>query len=78
VPSLKPGVAAEGAELWVLRDDPINEPEHFVQNAADACCRRLAFAVGEHDGKANDRAALRQVEAAAPVLGANADATSTI
>ena len=48
---LTPGGAADGAELWVLRDDPIEELNRFVQNSSDQMLHRLAFAVGEKDGR---------------------------
>ncbi len=50
-PTLKPGGSPDGAELWVLRDDPIEELNRFVQNADDQMLHRLAFAVGEKDGQ---------------------------
>ena len=43
--------AADGAELWVLRDDPVEELNRFVQNSDDQMLHRLAFAVGEKDGR---------------------------
>ncbi len=48
---LTAGGAAEGAELWVLRDDPVGELNRFVQNSDDQMLHRLAFAVGEKDGR---------------------------
>jgi hypothetical protein len=46
-PTLKPGGSPDGAELWVLRDDPVEELNRFIQNADDQLLHRLAFAVGE-------------------------------
>ncbi len=43
--SLRAGGAAEGAELWVLRDNAIEELNRFVQNADDQVLNRLRFAV---------------------------------
>jgi hypothetical protein len=71
-PSLKPGGAPEGAELWVLRDDPVNELNRFVQNADDQMLQRLAFAVGEHDGEHTIVVRVRQSKLAPPVLVLNA------
>ncbi len=43
--------AADGAELWVLRDDPVEELNRFVQNSDDQMLHRLAFAVGKKDSR---------------------------
>ena len=48
---LTPGGSADGAELWVLHDDPVAELNRFVQNSDDQMLHRLAFAVGEKDGR---------------------------
>ena len=48
---LTAGGSADGAELWVLRDDAVAELNRFVQNADDQMLHRLAFAVGEKDGR---------------------------
>ncbi|HVS36482.1 MAG TPA: hypothetical protein VMS17_13035, partial [Gemmataceae bacterium] len=48
---LTTGGAADGAELWVLRDDAVEELNRFVQNSDDQMLHRLAFAVGEKDGR---------------------------
>ncbi len=50
-PTLKPGGSPDGAELWVLRDNPVEELNRFVQNADGQILHRLAFAVGEKDGE---------------------------
>jgi hypothetical protein len=68
VPSLKPGGPPEGAELWVLRDDPIEELNRFVQAADDQMLQRLAFAVGEHGGQTSIVLRVRQSKQAPPVL----------
>jgi hypothetical protein len=39
------------AELWVLRDRPIEKLEALVHGAADDVLSQLAFAVGERDGQ---------------------------
>jgi cellulose synthase operon protein C len=44
--SLRPAGSADGAELWILRDDAATELNRFVQNADDVMLQRLAFAVG--------------------------------
>ncbi|MBY0231544.1 MAG: hypothetical protein K2W96_19840 [Gemmataceae bacterium] len=51
VPSLRSGGSTDGAEMWVLRDDPVAELNRFVQNNNDQDLQRLAFAVGEKGGK---------------------------
>jgi hypothetical protein len=43
--SLTPAGSTDGAELWVLRDEPVTELNRFVQNADDSMLHRLAFAV---------------------------------
>ena len=50
-PRLRPAGPAEGAELWVLRGEAIDELNRFVQNAEDSLLARLAFAIGEKDGQ---------------------------
>ena len=50
-PRLRPAGPAEGAELWVLRGEAIDELNRFVQNAEDALLARLAFAIGEKNGQ---------------------------
>jgi hypothetical protein len=67
-PSLKPGGSPDGAELWVLRDKPIEELNRFVQNADDQLLQRLAFAVGEKDGKTTIVVRVRQAKQQPPVL----------
>jgi hypothetical protein len=67
-PSLRAGGSAEGAELWVLREDPINELNRFVQNATDDMLQRLAFAVGQHGDEKVIVLRTRQSKHAAPVL----------
>jgi hypothetical protein len=68
VPSLKPGGSPDGAELWVLRDDPIEELNYFVQNANDDLLQRLAFAVGELNGRKAIVVRVRQSKQQPPVL----------
>jgi hypothetical protein len=74
-PSLKPGGPGDMGELWVLRDDPINELNRFVQNADDQLLHRLAFAVGStRGGKTTIVLRVRQARQAPPVLVLNAQA----
>jgi hypothetical protein len=49
--SLRSAGPADGAELWVLRDDAVTELNRFVQNADDSMLHRLAFAVGDNGDK---------------------------
>jgi hypothetical protein len=67
-PSLKPGGPPEGAEFWVLRGDPVAELNRFVQNADDNLLQRLAFSVGELDGKKTIVVRVRQSKQQPPVL----------
>ncbi len=50
-PRLRQAGPADGAELWVLRGEVIEELNRFVQNAEDQLLARLAFAVGEKNGQ---------------------------
>src|SRR5262249_6714789 len=43
-PRLRQAGPADGAELWVLRGEAIDELNRFVQNAEDQLLTRLAFA----------------------------------
>jgi hypothetical protein len=68
-PSLRPGGSTDGAELWVLRDNPIDELNRFVQAADDQMLQRLAFAVGgKEDGKKTIVVRVRQSKQPPPVL----------
>jgi hypothetical protein len=73
-PRLKPGGSADGAELWVLRDDPVKELNRFVQNADDQMLHRLQFAVGERDGKKTVVLRVLQSKLQPPVLVLKAEA----
>jgi len=66
--SLRAGGSPDGAELWVLRDNPIEELNRFVQNADDQLLQRLAFAVGETEGKKTIVVRVRQSRQSPPVL----------
>jgi hypothetical protein len=50
-PRLQQAGPAEGAELWVLRGQAIDELNRFVQNVEDQLLARLAFAIGEKNGQ---------------------------
>ncbi|MFQ3592907.1 MAG: hypothetical protein SNJ82_06915 [Gemmataceae bacterium] len=69
--SLRAGGTPEGAELWVLRDDPINELNSFVQNANDEILQRLAFAVGQRGNETLILLRTRQSKLPPPVLVLN-------
>jgi len=51
VPRLRRSGPADGAELWVVRGEAIEELNRFVQNAEDQLLARLAFAVGAKNGQ---------------------------
>jgi hypothetical protein len=72
-PTLSPGGPTDGAELWVLRDG-VEELNRFVQNADDHLLGRLAFAVGERDGRTTVVVRVRQSRQTPPVLVLRADA----
>jgi hypothetical protein len=67
-PTLKSGGSPDGAELWVLRDNPIEELNRFVQNASDDMLQRLAFAVGEKKGQKTIVVRIRQSKQSPPEL----------
>jgi hypothetical protein len=66
--TLARGGTTEAAELWVLRDDPVNELNNLVQNADDQLLGRLSFAVGEHNGKKTIVLRVRPSKLPPPVL----------
>jgi hypothetical protein len=45
------GGSADAAELWVLRENPVDQLDELVRGADDQLLARLAFAVGEKDGE---------------------------
>jgi hypothetical protein len=45
------GGSGEIAEMWVLHDDPVNQLDELIRNADDHLLSRLAFAVGEQNGR---------------------------
>ena len=67
-PTLRSGGTPEGAELWELRDDPVNELNRFVQNAHDELLQRLAFAVGQRGSQTVILLRARQSKLTPPVL----------
>ena len=66
--SLRSNGAAEGGELWVLRDEPVETLNRFVQNADDQLLHRLAFAVGSHDGRATIVLRARHSKSPPPIV----------
>jgi hypothetical protein len=73
-PRLRPAGPAEGAELWVLRGNAIDELNRFVQNAEDQLLARLAFAVGEKNGQTIVVLRVRQSRLPPPILVLPAEA----
>jgi hypothetical protein len=51
VPRLTAGGPGDGAELWVLHENAVEELNRFVQASDDQLLHRLAFAVGQRDGR---------------------------
>jgi hypothetical protein len=73
-PRLRQAGPSDGAELWVLRGDAIDELNRFVQNAEDQLLNRLAFAVGEKNGQRIVVLRVRQSKLPPPVLVLPAEA----
>jgi cellulose synthase operon protein C len=73
-PRLRQAGPADGAELWVLRGEAIDELNRFVQNAEDQLLNRLAFAVGEKNGQTLVVLRVRQSKLPPPVLVLPAEA----
>ena len=67
-PRLRQAGSADGAELWVLRGNAIDELNRFVQNAEDQLLGRLAFAVGEKNGQTIVVLRIRQSKLPPPIL----------
>jgi hypothetical protein len=65
---------ADGAELWVLRGDALDELNRFVQNAEDQLLHRLAFAVGAKNGQTIVVLRVRQSKLPPPILVLTAEA----
>jgi hypothetical protein len=71
--ALRPGGSPDNPELWVLKgDDPVAELNRFVQNNDDQMLGRLAFAVGEKDGRKTIVVRVRQSKQPPPQLVLNA------
>ncbi len=62
------GGSADAAELWVLRDNPVDQLDELVRGADDTLLARLAFAVGEKDGQKTIVLRVRPSKLAPPVL----------
>ncbi|HZT79550.1 MAG TPA: hypothetical protein VFA26_04995 [Gemmataceae bacterium] len=62
------GGPAEGAELWVLRDNPVGQLDAFVRDHDNDLLGRLLFAVGEVGGKQVIVVRVRPSRSAPPVL----------
>jgi hypothetical protein len=70
--SLRKGGSPDNPELWVLQGDAVAELNRFVQNNDDQLLGRLAFAVGQQDGKTTIVVRVRQSRQAPPQLVLNA------
>lgn len=73
-PRLRQAGPAEGAELWVLRGEAIDELNRFVQNVEDQLLGRLAFAVAEKGGQTLLVLRVRQSKLPPPILVLPAEA----
>lgn len=65
---LKPAGAPDAAELWVLRDRPVEQLDALVSAADDVRLRQLAFAVAVKDGKQIIVLRVRPSKQAPPVV----------
>lgn len=68
---LTPSGGAEAAELWVLRDNPIDELNRLVQQWDDHLLNRLSFAVANHKKELTIILRVRLSKQAPPVLVLN-------
>ncbi len=66
------GGSADVAELWVLRDNPVEQLDELVRGAEDALLDRLVFAVGEKDGQKTIVLRVRPSKQAPPAVVVNA------
>jgi hypothetical protein len=62
------GGTHETAELWVLRERPVEQLDQLVSNADDLLLKQLSFAVAEKDGQTIIVLRVRPSKHAAPVL----------
>jgi hypothetical protein len=69
---LAPGGVTESAELWVLAGDGVEQVDTLVSNADDRLVARLAFAVGEVDGRQVAVLRARPGKGSPPVLAVDA------
>jgi len=69
---LSPGGGSDPAELWVLRDRPLEQLDDLVGEADDTLLARLSFAVGEKDGAKIVVLRVRPSKQAPPALALNA------
>jgi hypothetical protein len=66
------GGFADAAELWVLRENPVDQLDELVRGADDLMLDRLAFAVGEKGGEKAIVLRVRPSKQAPPALQLNA------
>jgi cellulose synthase operon protein C len=76
-PRLAAGGAGDVAELWVLRSNALEELNRFVQASDDQLLHRLAFAVGERDGRQVVAVRVRPSKLPPPALVLPAEAYRT-
>ncbi len=66
------GGTPDAPELWVLRDNPVEQLDYLVQNADDHLLNRLAFAVGDDGGQRTIVLRVRPSKQPPPVLSLRA------
>jgi hypothetical protein len=70
---LAAGVAGEAPELWVLRDEPLEQLASLVRTADDLLLSRLMVAMAEHGGRPLVVLRARAGKSAPPDLGLRAE-----
>ncbi len=71
------GGATEAAELWVVRDRPLEQLDELVASADDQLLRQLSFAVAERDGRTLVALRVRPSRTSPPELALEAIAYRT-
>src|SRR5207247_8978913 len=62
------GATQECGELWVLRQQPVEQLDELVSNADDQLLKQLSFAVAEKGGQTIIVLRVRPSKHAAPIL----------
>ncbi len=65
---LAPSGSTEPAELWVVREQAVDQIDALVRDADDQLIQRLSFAVADHDGQTSIVVRVRPSKQAPPVV----------